>query len=89
MMRAFALLLVTACAVHAPALAPDDPANARAPIGQLARAPTSLTPGTVGYDEARSHPTEPSTPAEPGKPAEPGTPAEPGKPAEPEHHHHH
>ena len=51
-MRALlALLLATGCAVDAPALDAQHPANPAAPTGRLAGAPATLRPGVVEYQD--------------------------------------
>jgi len=49
-MRRAALLLVAACATHAP-LPADHPARSTAPTGRLAGAPASLRPGVASYPD--------------------------------------
>jgi len=57
-MRAL-LVLLTACAVHAPAIPAQHPASPTAPPGRLAGAPPALRAGVVEYKDV------PATPAEP------------------------
>jgi len=46
-----ALVVLAACAAHAPALPADHPANPAAPVGRVAGAPASLRPGVVSYPD--------------------------------------
>ena len=51
MRRVIALLVATGCAVDAPALDAQHPANPAAPNGRLAGAPATLRPGVVDYKD--------------------------------------
>lgn len=58
-MRALALILSVGCAIDAPALSPQHPANPAAPTGRLAGAPASLRPGVASYPDVPVSPPEP------------------------------
>jgi hypothetical protein len=61
-MRALAPVLLVplvACAVDAPALSAQHPANPAAPAGRLAGAPASLRPGVVVYPDVPAAAAEP------------------------------
>jgi hypothetical protein len=50
-MRALLLVLLSACAIAVPPLAPASPASASAPVGRLAGPPATLRPGAVVYGD--------------------------------------
>jgi hypothetical protein len=53
------IAFVAGCAVAAPQLPADHPANPQAPPGRLAGAPASLRPGVVKYEDVPAVRTAP------------------------------
>jgi hypothetical protein len=58
-MRAIVLAAVAGCAVAAPTLPANHPANARATSGRLVGPPASLRPGVIVYTDVPVKPIEP------------------------------